>query len=89
MEYLKRPPLDQLKIDRSFVRGILIDPIDAIIAKMIVTLGENFGLAVIAESVETETQRDFIAQQGCKHLSGVLFSRPLPLEEFEEFVMRT
>jgi diguanylate cyclase (GGDEF)-like protein/PAS domain S-box-containing protein len=86
LSYLKRLPLGQLKIDRGFVKDILIDPIDAGIAKMIITLGENLGLAVIAEGVETEAQRDFLVHQGCRAYQGYLFSRPLPLDAFEDFV---
>ena len=84
LAYLKQLPLDQLKLDQSFVRNILTDPHDAAISKMVIALAENVGLEVIAECVETEAQRDFLARQGCHAYQGYLFSRPLPLAEFEE-----
>ena len=83
LAYLKRLPLDQLKIDRSFVQDILVDASSGAIAQTIISLSRAMGLPVIAEGVETEQQRDFLVGLGCHSFQGYLFSRPLPLEEFE------
>jgi diguanylate cyclase (GGDEF)-like protein/PAS domain S-box-containing protein len=85
LSYLKLLPLDQLKIDASFVRDILIDPNDASIAKTIVALAHSLDLGVIAEGVETEAQRAFLAGSGCHDCQGYLFSRPIPMADFEKF----
>lgn len=88
LSHLKRLPLDQVKIDRSFVKDLLTDTNDAAIARTIVALGQTMGLSVIAEGVETEAQKDFLTSLGCHAFQGFLFGRPLPLDEFETLVRR-
>jgi EAL domain-containing protein (putative c-di-GMP-specific phosphodiesterase class I) len=75
-----------LKIDREFVRDILVDASSGAIAQAIISLSRAMGLSVIAEGVETEGQRDFLAGLGCYAFQGFLFSRPVPLEEFQRLL---
>lgn len=84
LSYLKRLPLDQLKIDQSFVRDLLTDPNDATIARTIVALGHSLGLSVIAEGVETAEQRDVLAEMGCDAYQGYYFAKPATAKEVEK-----
>ena len=86
LAYLSRLPLDQLKIDKSFVNDVVTNPDDAAIARTIIALARSLRLGVIAEGVETGAQREFLASAGCHAYQGYFFSRPLPLEGFEAFV---
>ncbi len=88
LAYLKRLPLDQLKIDQAFVRDLLSNANDAAIANTVVSLGQNLGLEVIAEGVETEGQRNFLTSIGCHHFQGYLYSKPVPVADFEAYIRR-
>ena len=86
LSYLTRLPLDQLKIDRAFVSRLPDNQSDAVIAQTIVTMGRSLGLKVLAEGVENEAQRQFLENHGCHGYQGFLFSRPLPIEAFEQLL---
>ncbi len=81
LQYLKRLPLDQLKIDQAFVRDIIGDSDDAVIVQAIIAMSHALGLEVIAEGVERRDQQQLLGQQGCRFFQGYLFGRPVPLHE--------
>ncbi len=83
LAYLKSLPLDQLKIDRAFVKDILVDGPSGAIAQAIISMGHSMGFSVIAEGVESVEQRDFLIGLGCDCFQGYLYSRPVPADEFE------
>ncbi len=83
LSYLKRLPLDQIKIDQSFVRDITTNTTDMLMVKTILDLGKNFGMHVIAEGVETNIQLQMLEMSGCTSFQGYLFSKPLPIAEFD------
>jgi EAL domain-containing protein (putative c-di-GMP-specific phosphodiesterase class I) len=86
LSQLKRLPLDQLKIDQSFVRDALKGVMDASIVRTIIALGRTLNLSVIAEGVETPEQREFLEREGCYAYQGYLFSPALPAASFTAFV---
>jgi len=83
LSYLKRLPLEQLKIDQSFVRDIASDKGSRIMVRTIISIAVNFGLKVVAEGVETDEQLAFLRQYGCDTFQGYLFGKPVPLTLFE------
>ena len=89
LAYLKRLPLQQLKIDQGFVRDLLTDPNDATIASTIVSLGHSLGLKVIAEGVENEGQRQALAGMGCDAYQGYYFGKPVPAKDLQAGLLHT
>jgi EAL domain-containing protein (putative c-di-GMP-specific phosphodiesterase class I) len=83
LQYLKKLPLNQLKIDQSFVRDITSDSSDKAIVRTIITMAHSLEINVIAEGGETAEQRRFLLDNGCKYYQGYLFSKPVPIDQFE------
>jgi len=86
LSYLKRLPIDTLKIDRSFVSDLHQDDDDAAICAAILSMAAKLNLKVVAEGVERKDQLDFLRQHHCDFIQGFLYSKALPVDEFEEFV---
>ena len=84
LAYLKRLPVDKLKIDQSFVKGVPSDNEDASIVKAIIALAKSLGLELVAEGVETNAQKEFLLENGCENMQGYYFCKPLPLDEIEK-----
>jgi diguanylate cyclase (GGDEF)-like protein len=88
LQYLKRLPLDQVKIDQSFVHEITTDSSDRAIVRTVIAMAHSLNLDVIAEGVETEAQRQLLLKKGCKRYQGYLFGKPVPIEQFERELMQ-
>lgn len=86
LSYLRRLPLDRLKIDKSFIRDLLVDVNGGAIVQAVISLGHAMGLSVIAEGVEREQERNFLATMGCHAFQGYLFSRPVAPDDFERLL---
>lgn len=88
LSYLKHFPIKRLKIDQSFIRGIPSRADDAAIASSIIVMAHSLGLQVLGEGVETEEQRQFLAERGCDEMQGYLFSKPVPAKQAEELLKK-
>jgi len=86
LSYLKRLPINELKIDKSFVDGLPDDAVDAALSKTIVSLSKNLNMSIIAEGVENEKQRDFLLENGCETIQGYLYSQAVPAKEMTEII---
>jgi EAL domain-containing protein (putative c-di-GMP-specific phosphodiesterase class I) len=89
LSYLSRMPVQELKIDQSFVRRLHTTPSDTALVNAIIVMAQTLGLELVAEGVETEEQKDHLAKRGCDIIQGYLFSRPLPADECFRFISRS
>lgn len=89
LAYLKRLPIDVVKIDRSFITGIPENEEDCVLVKTIINIAKEFGYQLVAEGVETSEQAEFLYRHGCEHIQGYYFSRPLPADEFIEYLKKS
>jgi EAL domain-containing protein (putative c-di-GMP-specific phosphodiesterase class I) len=87
-EYLKKLPIDKLKIDKSFIANVTNNLDDASIVQAVVAMAHNMNMEVIAEGVETEEQVKFLLKNRCDYAQGYLFSKPLSVEKIEEFIKK-
>jgi EAL domain-containing protein (putative c-di-GMP-specific phosphodiesterase class I) len=87
LNYLKRVPIDTLKLDQTFVRDVMTDPIDAAIVSAVIQMAHSLQLTVVAEGVETQGQLDFLRRQRCDTIQGYYFSRPLAADDLEAYLV--
>ena len=88
LQYLKQLPLDQLKIDQSFVRDVVFDEQDRSIVQTIIAMARGLDLDVIAEGVETTEQREMLIDFGCEHFQGYLFAKPMPIKDVDKLLLK-
>ena len=87
LAYLKKLPINKIKIDQSFVQGLPEDEEDAAIVKAVIAFAKSLNLKIIAEGVEEKAQRDFIVENGCQYIQGYYYSKPLPADEMKELII--
>jgi len=89
LAYLKKLPIDKLKIDQSFIRKCVSDPVDAALVKSIISMAHNLNMNCIAEGVEDEEQFHFLQEQECNEIQGFYFSKPLVVQDFQAMYLKT
>ncbi|MEY8199703.1 MAG: EAL domain-containing protein, partial [Colwellia sp.] len=88
LAYLKKLPIDKLKIDRAFIKDLPDDDEDAGITRAVIALAKSLNLKLIAEGVETQEQKDFIVDNGCHNIQGYFYSKPIPADEMRSFLTK-